>query len=305
MDYFTGLYADGEHFFQISLNGGAWLSSPLAYSTTSPSSGIPDGGTYFLCADSGYFGGGGPNNQFFGGVGFSGAGRLDDVVVTAEAGGGWIITPYTSAGGQIVPGTPQSVSEGGNATFTVSAANFFRDITNVTKIPVYDGGPGPAEIVAVTNPTSMTVPFANVTNDWDLYAYFSGQTAAEAWLASHGLTVDDWGIDSDGDGVVNRDEYEMSTDPRAKASVLRVVNVSPFSSSNVVTWTYADSGGADSDFLLYRSTNLLMPNAGFTLYASNITRSVTFTTVWPDLSPPAQGETFYIPKVPRTQRTGD
>ncbi|MFT5241075.1 MAG: hypothetical protein ACI9X0_002052 [Kiritimatiellia bacterium] len=71
----------GENFFQVYLDG-VLLASTNGYSSQPGffDPGPPDGGPWFLIADSGY-GGTGPNNDYLSSVGFSGAGIVDDIVV--------------------------------------------------------------------------------------------------------------------------------------------------------------------------------------------------------------------------------
>ncbi|MFC1451843.1 hypothetical protein ACFLSJ_00695 [Verrucomicrobiota bacterium] len=92
-------YFEGEHWFQIAVNGNV-QSHALAYSWPP---GItfdehPDGGTWFLCADSGYANPGhGENAPYFTGIRFRGIGCADDLVVRE----GQAIRPPTTTTGLI------------------------------------------------------------------------------------------------------------------------------------------------------------------------------------------------------------
>ncbi|MCE9614962.1 MAG: hypothetical protein K8T26_11835 [Lentisphaerae bacterium] len=80
-----------DHYYSVVMNG-TLLTSPMAYTNfpvTEADAEYPSGGAvgtsnhWFLCADSG-FGSGVPNNRYFSGIEFSGAGNVDDVVVNAN-----------------------------------------------------------------------------------------------------------------------------------------------------------------------------------------------------------------------------
>jgi hypothetical protein len=97
MDYYgAGGFAAGEHFFTVQVDGER-VTSVRAYvdplldvvnDADFPAPAGP-GGTnmWFMCADSGWGDGGAanqPNNQFFSGLEFDGAGTVEDVIVTAS-----------------------------------------------------------------------------------------------------------------------------------------------------------------------------------------------------------------------------
>lgn len=80
-----------EHYYQIRMNGGAFLSAANAYASPIETEPVPTGGTYFLCADSGFTQPDNryPNNMYFSGIAMSGQGAMDDVVIgTAEPSAG-------------------------------------------------------------------------------------------------------------------------------------------------------------------------------------------------------------------------
>ena len=216
----------------------------------------------------------------------------------------YTITPVADAGGNTMPATPVQVSLGGNTAFAVSADNFFYDITNIAKLAIVGGVTGAPLPVAITNLSSVTVPFVNVTNDWRLHAQFSAPAPAEDWLTAHGLTVEDWGIDTDGDGMTTRDEYEASTDPTNELSAFRVIGISSDGETSTVEWVFGDSGGAATDFMMYRSTDLSQQDGGWQIVETSIPRDGSLTNTWPDparAAPPV----FYEPRLPRTQRYGE
>jgi hypothetical protein len=98
MNYLDGFVAGEENFFQIMLDG-YLMTNSLAY--TDPSnilSAEPDGGSWFLCYNSGE---GAPdpshNNSFLSSITLQGVGRADDVVVTGTQ--PFVPEAYTNGGG--------------------------------------------------------------------------------------------------------------------------------------------------------------------------------------------------------------
>lgn len=83
-DYYTGQYSSGEHFFRVWFNGMGPITNAMAYTSTTPpqGGGTPDGGSWFLCADSG-LGGFGPNHRYFSTMRVDGTCLMDDVIVAA------------------------------------------------------------------------------------------------------------------------------------------------------------------------------------------------------------------------------
>lgn len=121
MNYLDVQYQEDEHFFEIRLNGGTAITSAWAYSD--PNNIIvsaPDGGTWFMCADSGS-GSTRPNNKYFTGMAFDGAGKVDDVVVTGEL--GFVPTTTTSTTTTTAPGGVKITAEPVGDTFRLSWDN--------------------------------------------------------------------------------------------------------------------------------------------------------------------------------------
>ena len=84
MRYLGVAYSNFQHFFSIRLNGGGDLSHPRGYSNIEDPLNMTDGGTAFICGDSGFLREpAGVNNMYFSGLSLMGVGRVDDVVVSA------------------------------------------------------------------------------------------------------------------------------------------------------------------------------------------------------------------------------
>jgi hypothetical protein len=273
-----------EHYFQVRINGGAPLTNSLAFTSPTPQSEADYGGSYFLCADSG-FGNphGGPNHRYFSNVGLQGVGMADDVVVSTQVtfGVAYDITVSAGPGGTISPPGPTvRVSEGDDQAFTIAANPNFA-IADVLIDSVSIG---------ITN----AYTFMNVMSNHSIAATFnSTQSPLDVWLAEFGLS--DPNGDADNDGLSNAQEYYAGTNPTNAASVFRIFRQQTGGGSNTVQWFATTNNGPSNGFLIYRSTNLL---GNWTLYGTNIDRSPNGTNVWTDLTPPARGPVYYQPRIP-------
>lgn len=136
----------------------------------------------------------------------------------------------------------------------------------------------------------------------DLVVDATGERGGEApapfdeWYDSYGLTEGRDG-DDDNDGASNWEEYLAGTLPNNPASVFRVIAQNLVDGTNWVTWLDGTNSPVTTDFLMYRSTNLL---GVWNLVGSGIPRSLTGTNDWPDSAPPA-GPAYYQPRLPDTE----
>jgi len=118
------------------------------------------------------------------------------------------------------------------------------------------------------------------------------------WLESYGITNNRETADisdSDGDGALTWQEYRAGTDPTNALSVFRVFDTDFLGTSNRITWYGTTNSGVVTDFIIYRTTNLLSPTW---LPVSTNPRSVTGTNIWWDENAPQGVPLFYRPALP-------
>jgi hypothetical protein len=119
-----------------------------------------------------------------------------------------------------------------------------------------------------------------------------------SWLATHGITNNQESadlLDSDGDGAYNWQEYLAGTDPTNAASVFAVSRIFYTGTSNAITWYGTTNSGVSSDFIVYRTTNIM--NSIWLPVGTN-SRNATGTNTWWDPNPPSIGPVFYRPALP-------
>ena len=143
------------------------------------------------------------------------------------------LTAIAVGNGTVSP-TNASVSIGGSANFTVTAANYYRIASLTTNGTAVDS------MSFDNNSTTTNFTWGNVQTAGVLVATFTAQTASDpagtpySWLAQYGLTNFDTDAvaDQDMDGLLAWQEYIAGTDPTNAASCLKVVQ----SPRNVVSW---------------------------------------------------------------------
>jgi hypothetical protein len=180
------------------------------------------------------------------------------------------LTASTGLGGTISP-TTTNVTPGANASFTITASNFFR-IASVSTNGANTG------LTFNEGITSYDYVWNNVQATGSVYATFQYQVTTNGaipvplwWLNQFGLTNSAAALlDQDGDGVTTDKEFIAGTVPTNAASVLKAVQTT----RNVVTWTPVTG----RVYSVYWSTNLLkgitnMIRDGITYPTNNYTNA--------------------------------
>jgi len=113
------------------------------------------------------------------------------------------------------------------------------------------------------------------------------------WLAANGITNNQEAadlLDSDGDGALNWQEYLTGTSPTNPNSVFCILDATFNLTANSISWYGTTNSGVTSDFVVYRTTNLVGVS-WVPVGASS--RSPSGTNVWLDTSLPAEGVPVY------------
>jgi hypothetical protein len=119
------------------------------------------------------------------------------------------------------------------------------------------------------------------------------------WITNFpGLTTNSLDVDTDGDGHTGRQEYYAGTNPTNKPSVMKFINESRTSSSNMVVWFGTTNNGPTAPFKLYRGTYL--NGTGNWAYIKDVPRAANGTNSTWDTSPLTNGVYFYQVKVPES-----
>jgi hypothetical protein len=118
------------------------------------------------------------------------------------------------------------------------------------------------------------------------------------WLASNGITNNQEAadlLDSDGDGALNWQEYLAGTSPTNAKSVFRILDTAFTPAANSISWYGTTNSGVTTDFLVYRTTNLV---GGSWAPVGTSSRSPSGTNVWSDTSLPQGVPVYYRLELP-------
>lgn len=281
-------WSENEHYFQVQINGGEPLTNALGYLSPTPADETEMGGSYFLCADSGFLAQPeNPNNRYFSSLSLEGVGRIDDAVVTdqpVEFAEGYYITVIAGHGGSILPAGPQvRVAAGSNQVFNIVAdANYTIDDVLIDDVSI--------------GATNMYTFEAVMTNHTIEALFASSLSPLDEWLDGYGLLNRPPDNDEDGDGASDRDEYYAGTNPTLPGSAFRVIRQVHAPDSNEITWVVDTNSAVTTGFIIYRSTNLL-DNGAWTPI-DTVDRNLGGTNnVWIDVNPPSNGPAFYQPRI--------
>jgi hypothetical protein len=195
----------------------------------------------------------------------SSASQIPVLTIITETGGASSHTLTASAVGTgTVSPTNISVTSGGSASFTVTAANYYRIASLTTN------GVAVAGMLFDNNSAATNFTWSNVQADGALAVTFTNQVAGSSdtpyeWLASYGLTnggatFDQAAVaDTDQDGLQAWQEYIAGTVPTNAASSLTATQPA----RDVISWDAV----AGRVYSVYWSTNLV---SGFQALNTNI-----------------------------------
>jgi hypothetical protein len=113
------------------------------------------------------------------------------------------------------------------------------------------------------------------------------------WLASNGITNNQEAADmqdTDGDGALNWEEYLAGTSPTNPKSLFCILDATFTLTANYISWYGTTNSGVTTDFVIYRTTNLV---SGSWVPVGTNSRSPSGTNVWWDTSLPALGVPVY------------
>ena len=248
-DYTTDTQA-GHHFFKVTLNGAGLLPGTNGYSKGASSFTADPSGGWLLCANQ--------NPEAVQAFGVKGDGMLDDLVVTTNTVTDFykmfLLTASAAGNGAVSP-ISSNVVFGGSAVFTLTADRYYRILSLTTN------GTPVAGITFDNTSAATNFTWNNVQTTGTLAAAFTAQVAAAPgstpywWLAQYGLTnfAADAVADTDGDGLLNWQEYIAGTNPTNPASVFRISTADVEPQGTVIRWTSV----SNRLYSLSRTTNLL------------------------------------------------
>ena len=297
MSYYNPLAYDDMVMFKVLINGQEF-SDASGYSTNSISAG--DGSTqpgpWFVAATW--------NNSQLNQLVFEGSGMLDDLVVDSNpvffgsntSASVTILSLVSSGKGSISPAGTLTSASPAAASYNITPSNYWY-IANVYTGAVNGSSGTVASAQGVTNVFNLAL--TNITVNYFVSASFLPQTVAGSpyrtpleWLAQYGCvsTNADTG-DTDGDGLLDGQEYVAGTIPNNSNSVVKVLSETV--TGGVVNLQWLGAAGANINGRLYvlaGATNLVSTNTWPVL--TNLTLGVSGTNMT-TISSPGTTPFFY------------
>lgn len=114
------------------------------------------------------------------------------------------------------------------------------------------------------------------------------------WLTENGLGTNDT-TDTDGDGLLEWQEYAAGTDPTNSASLFEILDVTYDTGSNSITYYATTNSGVTDGINIMRTVDLV--GNVWTNVATGVLRADDGINTWWDMTPPADVPAFYKPVI--------